>query len=136
MTKPISVTLTDYNRIVGLIEGASIKYKMPNSVSTLYKRLQGAMMYPQDAISRGVITMNSCVQLKELSSGRETEVTVVYPADADATARKISVFSEIGMALFGQKEREIVCWNIPGGTGMFEIVNVTYQPEAAGDFYL
>ena len=80
--------------------------------------------------------MNSRVHLKDLNSQRDIELTLTYPRDAVPSERKISVFSEIGIALLGREEKEVVSWNVPDGIGLFEIVKVTYQPEAAGDYHL
>ncbi len=136
MNNKLAVTITGYNRILGLMEYASTDVKMPQPVEKLYKQLTSAEMFSQDAIGNEIITMNSKVLLKDLKSGREAEVTIVYPQEADPRERRVSVFSEIGMALFGRKERDVVSWSVPKGRGEFEILKVTYQPEAAGHFDL
>jgi regulator of nucleoside diphosphate kinase len=132
----IIVTVNDYQRIMGMMEFASMKVRMPEIADHLYKRLCNATMVSQDKIDEKVITMNSRVQLKELATGRETEITITYPEDAAPVERRVSVFSHIGLALIGRRERESVSWKVPRGIGQFEIVKVTYQPEAAGDYYL
>jgi regulator of nucleoside diphosphate kinase len=109
---------------------------MPEIVNRLYTEFKVAKMVPQERIAESVITMNSRVLLKEMSNGREAEVTVTYPQDADIRERKVSVFSSIGVALLGRQVGDIVSWNIPTGIGQFEIVDVTYQPEAVGHYYL
>jgi regulator of nucleoside diphosphate kinase len=93
-------------------------------------------MLPQERISERVITMNSRVLLKEMSNGRETEVTITYPQDEDNIERKVSVFTAIGIALLGRQVGDIVSWNVPAGIGQFEIVQITCQPEAVGHYYL
>lgn len=136
MQQQIVVTINDYQRLMGLMEFASMKVRMPEIADHLYKRLCNATMVSQDRIDEKVITMNSRVLLKEMATGRETEVTITYPEDAAPVERRVSVFSHIGLALIGRKERETVSWKVPRGIGHFEIVKVTYQPEAAGDYYL
>jgi regulator of nucleoside diphosphate kinase len=136
MQKRIVVTVNDYSRIVGMIELASSKSKMPQTVSRLYEKLLSARMLPPETINGGVITMNSRVLLKSLNTSRESEITITYPREAQPAERKVSVFSEIGVTLLGRQEKDIVSWTVPGGPGLFEIVKVTYQPEAAGDFNL
>jgi regulator of nucleoside diphosphate kinase len=136
MEKNIVVTNADYKRLVGFIEFASLKDKMPAIVSSLCKNLVSAKMLPAEQIGKGIITMNSRVRLKDLTRMCEMELTITYPQDAERKERRISVFSEIGTALFGRKEHEIVYWKTPRGLGAFEIVEVTYQPEASGDYYL
>lgn len=136
MRSRIVVTINDYNRILGLIELSAAKTKLPGAASRLYEKLVAAEMHRQETIDERIITMNSRVLLKELSSGRETEITITYPQDAAPRERKVSLFSDIGIALLGRKEKDVVSWKIPAGVGLFEIVKVTYQPEAAGDYYL
>jgi regulator of nucleoside diphosphate kinase len=136
MTKKITVTINDYHRLMGLLEFASLMGEMPDIQSRLYTMLASAKALRQETIDESIITMNSRVHLKDLNNQRETEITLTYPRDANPIERRISIFSEIGIALFGREEREVVSWKVPGGIGLFEIVSVTYQPEAAGDYHL
>jgi regulator of nucleoside diphosphate kinase len=119
-----------------LVEGSTFKKKTPDIVASLSRRLSDARKIQQQTIARGVVTMNSKVFLKEIKSGRENEITITYPNSAEPRERRVSVLSAIGLALLGRKEREVVSWRVPSGTGIFEIVKVTYQPEAAGDYNL
>lgn len=136
MRAHITVTTNDYNRLIGLMEFASVRAKMPDIANRLYDNLLRAKTLPQETIDEGIITMNSRVRMKDLNNQWETEITLTYPQDAQPRERKVSVLSEIGVALFGRREKEVVSWKVPGGPGLFEIVKVTYQPEAAGDYYL
>lgn len=136
MENRMLITTNDYQRLTGLIEFSSLKMKMPEIVTRLYNQFKGAKMLPQERISKSVITMNSRVLLKEMSNGREAEITITYPQDADNRERKVSVFSPIGVALLGRQVGDVVSWKVPTGMGQFEIVKVTYQPEAVGHYYL
>jgi regulator of nucleoside diphosphate kinase len=93
-------------------------------------------MVPQKRIPGNIVTMNSRVFLKETSSKREAELTITYPRDADNLKSRISVFSPIGAALLGKQAGDITSWSTPNGNKWFEILKVTYQPEAAGDYSL
>ena len=136
MTKQITVTINDYNRLIALLEFASLRTIIPDIAGRLYANLLNAKTLPQEKISEGTITMNSRVHLKDVNKQRETEVTLTYPHEAEPRELRVSVLSEIGIALLGHHEKEVVSWKVPGGIGLFEIVKVTYQPEAAGDYYL
>jgi regulator of nucleoside diphosphate kinase len=136
MQDPIIVTVNDYQRLLGLIELASLKTQMPELTNQFTRHLNTARVLTQKDIAKNVVTMNSRVKLRALNSKREAEITVTYPHDAEPQERKISVFTEIGLALLGRRERDIVSWRVPNGSGLFEITKVTYQPEAAGDYYL
>ncbi len=93
-------------------------------------------MLSQDQIQQSVITMNSRILVKEVSTGREAEVTITYPQDVDASESKISVFSSIGATLLGRQVGDIVSWEVPAGIGHFEVVKIIYQPGAVGHYYL
>ena len=136
MERKMIITINDYQRLLGLIEFASLTGKMPDIISNLYKGLVNAKMLPQTNISSDVVTMNSRILLKDILNEREADVTITYPQDADNRERKISVFSSIGVALLGRKVGDIVSWSTPKGMGEFEILEVIYQPEAVGDFSL
>jgi regulator of nucleoside diphosphate kinase len=136
MKKRKCITISDYQRLIGLIEFASLKAKMPDVINHFYHELMAARMVKPENISEHVVTMNSAVFLKGLSNGREIEITVTYPDDSDNRERKVSVFSSIGMALLGSEVGDTVSWNVPTGTGQFRIIKITYQPEAVGHYYL
>ena len=130
------ITDNDYRRLIKLIELPSFKTKMPFVTNTLAKRLDTAKLFPQKQIARNVITMNSRVKIKDLTNHRMAEITITYPHHADPREGRVAVFSEIGLALLGQKENDIVSWRVPNGTGRFQIEKVMYQPEAAGHYSL
>ncbi len=132
----MTITINDYQRLMGLMEFASLKAKMPDVTQRLTERLRSARQLPQNEIKENIITMNSRVKLRDVRNRIEAEITITYPQDAEPRKRKVSVLSEIGLALLGRKEKDIVSWRIPAGVGTFEVVKVTYQPEAAGDYYL
>ena len=136
MEKKMVITINDYQRLLGLIEFASMTGRMPEVVANLYKGLVTAKMLPQVNISSDVVTMNSKILLKDILNKREAEVTITYPQDADNREKKISVFSSIGVALLGRQVGDVVSWNTPKGMGQFEILEVIYQPEAVGDYSL
>ena len=136
MNKRMFVTINDYQRIIGMIEIAAMRTKLPEAIDRLLTNLKGARMLPQENISGNVITMNSSALLTELSTEKEVEITVTYPQEADNLLKKISVFSPIGIDLLGSKVGDIVSWKVPSGLGQFRIDKVTYQPEAVGDYHL
>lgn len=136
MERKMFVTINDYQRLIGLIEFSSVRSRNPEIVDRLLKGLKTAKMLPQENISSKIVTMNSRILLRELSTGREKEISVAYPHEANGKEGRISVLSEAGAALLGRQEGEVVMWKTPIGVGEFEIARVTFQPEAAGEFYL
>jgi regulator of nucleoside diphosphate kinase len=136
MKDKILMTINDYQRLTGLIGFASLKDRMPEIVKGFNNKFKMAKMLAQEQMLESVITMNSCVLLKELSQGRQAEVTITYPQDADKLEGRISVFSPIGLALLGRQVGDKVSWKIPTGVGYFEVVKIIYQPEAVGHYHL
>jgi regulator of nucleoside diphosphate kinase len=136
MEDKILITINDYQRLNGLIGFASLREKIPEIVNRLNNKFRTAKMLAQDRISESVVTMNSRVLLREISQGRQAEVTITYPQDTDARESKISVFSPIGLALLGRQVGDNVSWEIPSGIGHFEIIKIIYQPEAVGHYHL
>lgn len=128
------ITRNDHQRLLELIETPSVKIKMPLLIDKLSSGLRNARLLSQDEIRKNIVTMNSRVKLRDVISGREADITVTYPDEADPGNRRVSVLSEIGVALLGKKEGDVVSWNVPRGVGRFQIVAVVYQPEAAGNF--
>jgi regulator of nucleoside diphosphate kinase len=136
MARTMMMTVNDYEKISTLMEVPYAGNARAGTVRRLQLALKGAQKFPPEHIPGNIVTMNSRMWLKELASGRQTEVTVTYPAETDHRGRKVSVFSPAGMALLGCREGDIVSWQTPSGTGSFRIDKVTYQPEAAGDYHL
>lgn len=136
MKNRIIVTVADYQRLMDLMEFTSVESRKQDVADKLARNLSSAKRLKQEDIAHNVVTMNSRVKLRELVSKRETEITITYPQEAEPRERRVSVLSEIGIALLGRKENELVSWRIPDGVGNFEITKVTYQPEAAGHYFL
>ncbi len=136
MEKTMYMTVSDYERITGLIEQAAMGRKNPEMADRLMRELKAAKTFEPEKISGNIVTMNSRALLREVTSGRAIEITVTYPQDADPKQQKVSVFSPIGVALLGCREGDVTSWRVPGGIGRFKVEKVLYQPEAAGDFSL
>ena len=136
MTKQIAITVNDHDRLMGLMNLSATKAIAPDIAVRLYTKIAGARTFSQQNIDADIVTMNSRIRLKDVNNGRETEITLTYPQEAEPRERRVSVLSEIGLALLGHGEKDVVSWKVPGGTGLFEIVKVTYQPEAEGHYYL
>jgi regulator of nucleoside diphosphate kinase len=80
--------------------------------------------------------MNSKVTYEDVKSGKRQTVRLVYPRDANVSKDRISVFAPLGSALLGLREGQEIEWTMPGGVRRIKVVEVLYQPEAAGDFHL
>ncbi|PTX20373.1 GreA/GreB family elongation factor [Pontibacter mucosus] len=136
MNNTIYLTEQDYKRLVDLIQIQRQSNGVPANIGKLGDELKRAVRVPSEEIPANVVTMNSRVLLQDLQGGRELEMTLVYPKDADINSRKISVFAPVGTAIIGCKEGDVVEWPVPSGTIKYKVVKVTFQPEATGDYTL
>lgn len=88
------------------------------------------------AVPSDVITMNSRVRLTDPLTGQTQDYTLVFPADADAAAGRISVLAPLGTAMLGASAGQTIEWEAGGSTRRLRVEAILYQPEAAGDFHL
>lgn len=87
----------------------------------------------RDAITADIVTLNSTVSYCDEPSGEVHKVTVVYPRDTSISEHRISVLSPVGRALLGRKTGETISLSMLGAARQIRIVELHYQPEAAGD---
>jgi regulator of nucleoside diphosphate kinase len=133
---PMYVTEKDFQRLHHLIQEERQTNGTGNNITRLGEELKRATRLPADQIPAEVVTMNSRVHVKELKSGNEMEVTLVYPRNADVNAKKISVLAPLGAAILGYREGDQIEWVVPNHRFTYKIEKVIYQPEAAGDYHL
>ncbi|UVJ44183.1 nucleoside diphosphate kinase regulator [Pseudomonas sp. LS1212] len=130
-----SLTLTrlDVQRLERLI--GSLDESAPG-VKALQAELDRAeKVVGHDEVPPGVVTMNSRVHCREESSGKDYHLTLVYPQDAGGEG-KVSILAPIGCALLGLSVGEQIDWPAPGGkTLKLTLIEVEYQPEAAGEYH-
>lgn len=128
----ITVTDTDLFRIQRCLGGVG-----GEATSWLASELKRARVVLSSRVPGNVVTMNSRLLLEDVHTRRHREVTLVYPRDADERAGKLSVLSAPGAALLGLKVGEGMLWTLPSGrAARMRLVEILYQPEAAGDFHL
>lgn len=96
--------------------------------------LERAIIVKPQQVARNVVTMNSKALLQV--DEEEIEVALVYPEDADIRAGRHSVCSDIGAAILGYQEGDVIDWRISDRACRIAIRKVLYQPEAVGHFHL
>lgn len=131
----IYITETDMKRLNKLLQFYLHDVKVPDEfIRDLENEINRATVIDSTEVAGDIITMNSRVLLH--LDGEETEVTLVYPKDADMNNNKLSVFSPIGTAILGYNEGSVIEWEVPSGVTKIHIKKILYQPEAAGDFHM
>lgn len=125
----IHLTQADMDHLLALIEATPGK-----RFGDLEGELLRAKVLPRDRIPRDLVTMNSRVVFENETTGERREITLVYPNLADIDAGRISVLVPVGTALLGLRVGQSIDWELPNGENQrYRIVEVPYQPEAAGE---
>lgn len=141
----IIVTDQDAARLSRLLD--TLAPERREAASALMLELARARVVPAKVVPGDVVTMNSRVRFEELHSGRRTEARLVYPSEArdahhaveaaDTSDDVISVLEPVGSALLGMRVGQSIDWRMPSGRlRRYQIVDVVYQPEGAGDLHL
>ena len=126
------LTEKDYLRLKNLIS-----FQAGSDYENLEIEIERAQIVPDDAVPPDVATMNSKIKFLNINENKEMSITIVYPNDADSSQGKISVLAPLGAALIGLKVNQEINWMFPDGkTKTLRILEVTYQPEANGDWHL
>ena len=124
----IYLTQTDTDRLLKLVEA-----QPGQRLEKLERELVRANVVPREEMPDDVVTMNSRVIFENETTGERREVTLVFPANADIEAGRISVLAPVGTALLGLRVGQSIDWELPGGEKQrYRIVEVPFQPEAAG----
>lgn len=96
------------------------------------RKLRRSQVVPTDEVPHDVITMNSRFALRDDLTGDTICYTLVYPEEEAPHVGKLSVLSPMGMALFGAKVGEGLCWMSATGAQVATVKKLLYQPEAVG----
>ena len=134
MARPaIIINEFDAERIDRLLEQPA--YANSPVASSLNDELDRAQMCSPQTMPADVVTMNSEVKFRDLSSGEERVRTLVFPAQLTDSNTQLSVMAPVGAALLGLRVGDTIHWELPGGaTTHLEVLALNYQPEAAGEF--
>lgn len=133
----IQVTSFDMDRLFSMIEQLRKNgFPETGNLARLEDELARSEEVASEQVGADVVTMNSRVLLRDEANGHEMHCTLVFPADADASANRISVVAPLGTAILGYRVGDVIDWAMPGGVRQYRILKIDYQPEAAGDFHL
>lgn len=129
----IQVTENDMQRLDQILADLP-----PSRNATLLENeLARARVVASEQIPADVVTMNSRVRFRDVHSGEELEVTLVYPNAASFADGRVSVLAPVGSALLGLAVGDEIEWPMPShGQRRLRVVGVPFQPEAAGRFDL
>jgi regulator of nucleoside diphosphate kinase len=130
---PILLSSLDLKRLEALLD------KMPQAEAerheALASELARAEVVEPSAMPADIVTMNSRVTFEDEATGDATTVTLVYPSAAGA-AGTVSILAPVGSALLGLAKGQHIDWPTPDGhERRLRVLEISYQPEAAGDLH-
>lgn len=132
--RDIFITEQDHDRLMQLLQGARQRRQRDLAhVEQLEAELDRAHVVAAGEIPPDVVTMNSQAALRDLDTGGELVLTLVFPHEADVDQQKVSVLAPLGTAVLGYRSGDVIEWQVPGGTRRLRVERVLYQPEAALD---
>ena len=132
--KNIYITDNDMKRLRELIMVArQFKKEEEKYLQELEAELNRGKIVKSQDIPPDVITMNSEVHLRDLSTKEEITYQLVFPDHADASQGRVSILAPIGTALLGYSVGDIIEWKVPAGVAKLKVEKIIYQPEANGE---
>ncbi|CAN5324829.1 nucleoside diphosphate kinase regulator [soil metagenome] len=129
------ISKLDYQRLKQRIEQATTNTRIsPVQIMKLLQGVNDATLLDPIKMPADVVTMNSVISLEYVDTGRNLDVCLVYPEEADSVQNRISIFAPLATALLGCKRGALAKLTTPFGSVNVRIAQILYQPEAAGDF--
>ncbi len=108
----------------------------PAILDVLERELARSKVVSPEEIPPYVVTMNTCVHLIDTTTGEEMKYSLVYPADANPQEGKLSILSDLGVAIIGFSVGDTIEWEFPDGIRRLKIDMIYFQPEATKDYDL
>jgi len=95
----------------------------------LLDEIDRAAICERTAIPSDVVTMGSSVTFIDQKSGTERTVRLVYPAEADITAGRMSILTPVAAGLIGLSVGQSIHWPDRGGVEHQLTIVAVEQPE-------
>jgi regulator of nucleoside diphosphate kinase len=130
MAERIYITKPDLQRLRSLVDQHA-EGRDAAAAEQLSGELGRAIVIEPSRLPADVVTIESRVAFEEVRSGTAREMVLVYPANANPSAGRISVLAPVGAALLGLRTGDAIEWPLPDGrTAKIRILAVA-QPAAA-----
>ncbi|XQW84794.1 nucleoside diphosphate kinase regulator [Thalassotalea piscium] len=131
----IIISSRDAERLDSMLENLG-NNQFPGKDELLFELDRADIVAPEE-VPPNIVTMNSTVKFKEVNSGKEFALTLVYPQEKSTNEGVVSILAPVGSALLGLTEGDKIQWPKPGGGQlMVEILEVIYQPEREGEYHI
>lgn len=131
-SRTIYVTADDAARLGEYLRAARFGNTLDRQcLDALDQELRRARIVESHKVPADLVTMNSCVRMKDLTDGTEFDLMLVFPSASDMRGNKVSVVAPLGAAIIGYRAGQIVRVRTPGGVRRYQIMAINYQPESA-----
>jgi len=119
----IHIDKTQVGRLEAL--ASAMMRRSPEVGERLLDELARARLVAPEKLQSDIVTLGNAVTYRDLSTGREQTVVLVYPEEADIDRHRISVVTPIGVALLGLRTGATISWvTREGETRVLEVVQV------------
>jgi len=133
--KNIYITKHDLQRLKKLLHDISKGiHGKEFSIQELINEMNRAHVVSPKEIPENVVTMNSRVLLREVETGEDMTLWLVFPDKVDAVKNPVSILTPLGTAMIGCKMGDVFTWKSPDGIKQMEVLDILYQPERVGNF--
>ena len=106
----------------------SIESRLPQVSELLIRETSRAKLHTAKSVPADVVTMGSSVEFVDEGTGTRRTVQLVYPAEADISAGRISILTPVGAGLIGMREGQSILWpDREGVERRLVIVKVTQE---------
>lgn len=129
----VTISRVDIERIEALLE--RLPPREADKLDGLRAELDRADVVEPAAMPPHIVTMNSTVSFEDVNNHEKLTLSLVYP-NAAGVAGTVSILAPVGSALLGLEVGQHIDWPMPDGRSRsLRVLEISYQPEAAGDLH-
>lgn len=127
----VTISTVDFRELQELLLVAKqFAVPQPVFIRDLEDELRRAHVVPPENVPPYVVTMNSRFKLIYTDTGKEKSYTLAFPSEADLEEGKLSILSDLGVAILGYSVGDTIEWEFPEGLKRIRIDMIGFQPEA------
>lgn len=124
---PVFVVEGQYKRLLDLASGAM--NAQPDAAGELMNEIERADVLPPAKLPNDVVTIGARVEFQVHGEHGIQTVYLVFPEDADISARRVSVLTPLGAALIGLRTGHDMYWETRSGAEKrFTVTTVDQNP--------
>lgn len=126
-------TKYDYEKMLNLFNNYVINdVSEKKLMDSLQKQIFNSRPIDEITNKINVVTINSKIVLRNIGNGTREEFQLVLPEDSDVNEKKLSVLSEMGSTIFGNRLGTVVRLSSESEK-YFIIEHIRYMKAVAGD---